>query len=55
MKKNITIFHLKISIFTNMKNHSILHGCVFVMFCIVKVQLKVYDDNNLLTIEEVVV
>ena len=30
-KKNITIFHLKISIFTAVKNCSILHGRVFVI------------------------
>ena len=30
-KKNITIFHLKIIIFTAVKNCSILHGHVFVM------------------------
>ena len=29
--KNITIFHLKIIIFTALKNRSILHGRVFVM------------------------
>ena len=29
--KNITIFHLKIIIFTAVKNRSILHGRVFVM------------------------
>ena len=28
-KKNITIFHLKMIIFTAVKNHSILHGRVF--------------------------
>ena len=30
-KKNITIFHLKISIFTAVENRSMLHGRVFVM------------------------
>ena len=31
-KKIIKFFHLKISIFTAMKNRCILHGHVFVMF-----------------------
>ena len=31
-KKNITFFHLKIIIFTAVKNRCILHGRVFVMF-----------------------
>ena len=30
-KKNITVFHLKIVIFTAVKNRCILHGRVFVM------------------------
>ena len=30
-KKNITFFHLKIIIFTALKNHSVWHGHVFVM------------------------
>ena len=30
-KKNITIFHLKITIFTAVKNLNILHGIVSVM------------------------
>ena len=30
-KKNITLIHLKIIIFTVLKNHSVLHGHVFVM------------------------
>ena len=30
-KKNITIFHLKIIVFTAVKNCSILHGRIFVM------------------------
>ena len=32
IRKNITIFHLKIIIFTAVKNHCILHGHVFLMF-----------------------
>ena len=31
IKKNVIIFYLKIIIFTAVKNHSILHGRVFVM------------------------
>ena len=31
IRKNITIFHLKIIVFTAVKNCSILHGHVFVM------------------------
>ena len=34
-RKNITIFHLKITIFTSVKNHGILHGCVIVMLTVV--------------------
>ena len=32
-KKNVTIFHLKIIIFTAVKNCCILYGHVFVMGC----------------------
>ena len=32
-KKNIKIFHLKITIFTLVKYRSILHGRVFVTLC----------------------
>ena len=32
IRKNITIFHLKIIIFTAVKYHCILHGHVFVMY-----------------------
>ena len=32
IKKRIVIFHLKIAIFTAVKNRSILHGHVFVIF-----------------------
>ena len=32
MRKNITIFHLKIIIFTSVKSYRILHGCVIVMY-----------------------
>ena len=35
-KKNITIFHLKIIVFTAVKNRLILHGHVFVMYIIRK-------------------
>ena len=32
IRKNVTIFHLKISIFTAVKYYSILYGRVFVMW-----------------------
>ena len=41
-KKKNTIFHLKINIFTAVKNHCVLHGRVFVMF-----KLKLQLDKNI--------
>ena len=35
IRKNITIFHLKIIIFTAVKNHCILHGHIFVLYKLV--------------------
>ena len=46
-KKNITFSHLKITIFTAVKNHSILHGHVIVMYvcllcCVVVILLELF-------------
>ena len=50
-KKNITIFHLKITIFTAFKNRCILHGRVFVMSSIdnliFRTNLKLYLLNKI--------
>ena len=34
IRKNLKIFHLKIIIFTAVKNRCMLHGHVFVMICV---------------------
>ena len=39
-KKNITIFHLKITIFTAVRNRSILHRHVIVMHAINRVDIS---------------
>ena len=44
-KKNITTFHLKITIFTAVKNRSILHRRVIVMFSISNSQPIVKNAN----------
>ena len=41
-KKNITIFHLKFMISSAVKNRSILHRCVFVMFYHCRHRIIVY-------------
>ena len=52
-KKNITIFYLKITIFTAMKNRSILHRCVIVMLSLqmeeVPVQCVVVGEERRIT------
>ena len=44
-KKIITIFHLKIIIFTAVKNRSISHGCVFLM-CFTACRMIDYSLRN---------
>ena len=46
IRQNITIFHLKTTIFTSMKNHGILHGCVIVMLTVVS--CNVFDRHVLI-------
>ena len=38
-KKNITIFHLEIIIFTAIKNRSLLHGLVCIMYILYQVSI----------------
>ena len=45
IRKNITIFHLKMNIFTLVNNCSILHGRICVMTCDVTNTVKVMNDS----------
>ena len=51
-KKNITIFHLKITIFTAVKNHNVLHKHVLrnerQLFCILRILIGVKMTDNFL-------